>query len=183
MVGRPRARARREAALLTAGVEPAGFQDDRPMKKPPNRDRGFAKVAAERAPPVGLPGGTPVRVASDDGDFAAILGGFSADDLIGESNAEFEALRQLSFQFAREIMELPLNPSDKHFAKLLQVKTVITQAVFTATTRVRPGDLREKDDDGVGALLAEIRAADGETDEPVETEDEMQARIRREMLG
>jgi hypothetical protein len=74
-------------------------------------------------------------------------------------------------------MALPLDINHKHFAKILSAKQAIATALLTATVRVRPGDLRDKDDDGVGALLAAVKAAGGalaETDED---------RARRELLS
>lgn len=158
MVGSPRRRARRQAEQIAAGVRPEGWVDDRPMKKVPDRERGHEIVRARQGPRVGLPGVTDAKPPAEAEDFEVLLGGFYAEDLDDESNAAFERLRKLGFQFAQEVMELPLVATDKNFTKILGVKLAITQTVFTATTRVRPGDLREKDDDGVGALLEQVRA-------------------------
>lgn len=191
MVGRPRARARREAALIEQGVAPATWTDDRPMKAAPQRERGWdlikerqdvdtAKLMSGRSSP-----------ASDEAPLEILLGGLVAEDLDGESNAEFEALRKLGFAFAREVMELPLVATDKNFAKILQIKSVITQAVLTATTRLRPNDLRDKEDDGVGALLDQLReesvsgvAQNARKDDQRREDDaEAEARARAELLS
>lgn len=68
------------------------------------------------------------------------------------------------FGFAKQVMELPLNPSDKDFVKLLRIKQSIAASVLTATVRVRAADIREEDDDGVDSLLAQVRSL--EADEP-----------------
>lgn len=173
MVGRPRKRAQRMAAAIQEGRDPESWTDDRPMKKEPQRERGWGIIREKQQ--AGLRG--PSRASAppgevDDEAIQVLLGGLTADDLDAESSVEFEALRRLGFAFAREVMELPLSPTDKNFAKILAVKLAITQTVFTATTRVRPGDLREQDDDGVGALLEEVRreGADSGAETKLKTE-------------
>lgn len=148
---------------ISEGREPETWVDDRPLAKP--RMDAETRLARQQAGLRGPPKpATPREPAPDPDDFDVefMLGGLRAEELDAESNAEFEALRRLAFAHARQVMEMPLDPNHKHFAKVLQIKTTITQAVFTATTRVRPGDLREKDDDGVGALLDEVRKESGE---------------------
>lgn len=135
MPGRPVRRARLEA--LNSRWGPVEEKPDPPSPAAPTR----AEAVSREIP---------------DG-FAEILGGLRPDQMDRETSEEFTGLRKLAFQFARDIMELPLNPTDKNFGKLLSVKQAIATAVFTATTRVRPGDLRDRDDDGVGALLAIVK--------------------------
>lgn len=154
MVGRPRHRARLTAAMTAMGMDPPEKKDWRPASGIPSKAQ-LAQAARERSDPTS---------AGDGGDapFVAILGGIRADELDVESQAQFDALRRLAFAFAQEVMELPLNPGDKNFAKILSVKQAIATALLTATVRVRPGDLRDKDDDGVANLLDEVRAAEGD---------------------
>jgi hypothetical protein len=65
---------------------------------------------------------------------------------------------------ALEILELRLDPEHKQFGKLLSIQASMTGSILTATARVRAGDLRGMDDDGVDGLLAELDAAEGEPD-------------------
>jgi hypothetical protein len=58
-------------------------------------------------------------------------------------------------------MRLP-DPSDKNFATVLRMKKEITAAVFTTTARVRDQMLRPTTDDGMEAVLAEIKRKGGE---------------------
>lgn len=63
---------------------------------------------------------------------------------------------------ALEILELKLDPDHKQFGKLLSIQASMTSSILTATARVRSGDLRGQDDDGVDGLLADLRAAEAE---------------------
>lgn len=65
--------------------------------------------------------------------------------------------------FSRKIMRMRLpDPSDKNFATVLRMKKEITAAVFTTTARVRDQMLRPTTDDGMEAVLAEIKRKGGE---------------------
>ncbi len=59
--------------------------------------------------------------------------------------------------FAREIMEMELNPEHKHFLKVMAAKQSVMASVFTATARVREGLLRPVDNDGLDAMLGRIK--------------------------
>lgn len=158
MAGMTRRRARREAALIQAGVEPAKWVDDRPLAKP--RVEGTVKPPRMSSPP------SPAGQMNDDpAALELVLRGFAGSDMDDESSRQFDELRAAAFQFAAEMMALPLDVNNKHFAKIISVKQAIATAVLTATTRVRPGDLRDKDDDGIGALLAAVKGHAAETDE------------------
>ena len=61
-------------------------------------------------------------------------------------------------------MDLP-DPDDKNFVKVLNLKQSVMSSVMTATTRVRSGDLRDRDDDGVEGFLKRLRAEVGEEEE------------------
>jgi len=154
MAGFKRTRARRQAQAMAEGRDPT-WVDPRETKKPIDRDADFAAKQARKIP-VGLP--EPSAPASADADaFAKLLGGVAANELDAAASAEFDNLRALAFQFAREIMELPLRADDKNFAKILGVKQGIAQALLTAAVRVRPSDLQDRDEDGVSELLEEVR--------------------------
>lgn len=148
MAGQPLKRARFAATMARMGADlkPAG---------PKRKTRGSA--------PPDLPGPSAAAPAArETADFEMVLSGMTGGDLDAESNKQFSDLRAAAFAFAQEVMDLPLDAGNKHFAKIISVKQAIATAVLTATTRVRPGDLREKDDDGVGALLDDLRLAAGE---------------------
>lgn len=70
-----------------------------------------------------------------------------------------------------EILELKLEPDHKQFGKLLSIQASMTSSVLTATARVRSGDLRGVDDDGVDGLLAELRREDEAPPATVTAED------------
>lgn len=57
-------------------------------------------------------------------------------------------------------MDLPLDPADKNFAKVLSVKKEVMASVLTASVRVNDTSLRRKNNDKIGMLLEEVRAAD-----------------------
>lgn len=64
-------------------------------------------------------------------------------------------------------MPLP-DESDKNFAKVLNLKQSVASSIMTATTRVRSGDLRDRDDDdGVDGFLKRLREEAGEDDPSV----------------
>lgn len=54
-------------------------------------------------------------------------------------------------------MALPLNPDDKNFPKILAIKQAVSSSILTATARVRAGDLRPTNDDGLSALLDQVK--------------------------
>lgn len=54
-------------------------------------------------------------------------------------------------------MALPLNPNDKNFPKILAIKQAVSSSILTATARVRAGDLRPTNDDGLSALLDQVK--------------------------
>lgn len=57
-------------------------------------------------------------------------------------------------------MELPLDPNDKNFPKVLSTKQSVMASVLTASVRVNDGALRKKNLDRIGELLEEVRRAD-----------------------
>lgn len=57
-------------------------------------------------------------------------------------------------------MDLPLDPNDKNFPKVLSVKKEVMASVLTASVRVNDGALRKRNNDRIGALLEEMRAED-----------------------
>lgn len=73
---------------------------------------------------------------------------------------------------ALEILELKLDPEHKQFGKLLSIQSSLTGSILTATARVRSGDLRGQDDDGVDGLLAALREAE-QAPQPVVTADDL----------
>lgn len=158
MAGHPRRRARREAALIQAGVEPAKWVDDRPMAKP--RVEGTVKPPRMSSPP------SPAAMAPDvPEELLQLLSSGAVDVLDAETSNVFTNLRAKALAFAERIMDMELDPENRHFAKILSSQQAITTAILTATVRVRPGDLRDKDDDGIGALLAAVKGHAAETDE------------------
>lgn len=61
-------------------------------------------------------------------------------------------------------MDMPLPDVDeKHFARVLAIKQQMAQSIFTTTARVRDTLLRPGTDDGMSRVLAEVRAARGES--------------------
>lgn len=152
MVGQPIKRAR--MAALAARVNA-----DMPVKKgTPKKARN---VVTSLPPKVAAPRDEEVS------DLGLAISGLTMGDLEDTAtNKAFEELRVLSLSFAREVMALPLRPDDRNFAKVLQVKQQIAQSVFTVTARIRPADLRETEEDGVGNLLREVKAAELDKTEP-----------------
>ena len=57
-------------------------------------------------------------------------------------------------------MDLPLDPTDKNFPKVLSIKKEVMASVLTASVRVNDTALRRKSNDRIGALLAEVQAED-----------------------
>jgi hypothetical protein len=86
-------------------------------------------------------------------------------------NDIFLELRKEAMRFALEIMKMELDPDERGFSKLLGVKQQIVTSVLTATVRTRPGDLRDREDDGVGALLKRLKQGESLTDTEPAAED------------
>ena len=63
-------------------------------------------------------------------------------------------------------MALVLDPADKNFAKVLATKQAVASSILTATARVRAGDLRPKNEDGLSDFLSRLK--DGEPEPPLE---------------
>ncbi|MCH9837065.1 hypothetical protein K0U83_15475 [bacterium] len=63
-------------------------------------------------------------------------------------------------------MALVLDPADKNFAKVLATKQAVASSILTATARVRAGDLRPKNEDGLSDFLRQLK--DGEPEPPLE---------------
>lgn len=55
--------------------------------------------------------------------------------------------------FAEQMMAMDLDPDNKHFARLVGIKQQVMGSVLTVMARVRPGDLRDRPDDGLDDLL------------------------------
>jgi hypothetical protein len=68
----------------------------------------------------------------------------------------------MSLAFARQVMEMKLDPEHKNFPKVLSVKQAIAQSMLTATARVRDGLLKPREDDGMDEVLRRIRGEAGE---------------------
>lgn len=72
----------------------------------------------------------------------------------------------MSFKFARDVLEMDLpDPGDKSYIRILNLKQSVASSVFTATTRVRAGDLRDREDDGLDSFLRQLREEAGEDEE------------------
>lgn len=149
MAGRPITRARIAAQIAAQGgtpLPPAKLQ-----KRKPGRPAAQPKVVTSLLP---MPKATVDPV---DESFGAALASAATAPIGSDINLIFEELRRECLRFSLEVMRMHLDPDERSFNKLLGVKQQITTAVMTATTRVRPGDLRERDDDGLGALLERLK--------------------------
>jgi hypothetical protein len=127
------------------------------------------------------PGADPLPIAAPKADAEAVeseitptekqlismLANIDDRTLDDESHAQFSRLRTSALDFALQVMALPLDPQSRHFPKILSAKQAMTASVLTAMVRVRPGDLRDKDDDGVAALLRHVKAAASEAEDPI----------------
>lgn len=142
MVGRPGRKARFDALLAANGTP--GAPAPKRRGRPPKHVVEAAKPAPRPAPQV---------PPADDGDAGLRF----EPELL--SPDQFREIQELAFGFAKQIMELPLDPNDKDFVKILRVKQTIAASILTATVRVRSADIRDEDDDGVDKLLAEVRKA------------------------
>lgn len=158
MVGQPIKRARIAAQIAAEG----GVAPERPVyaKRKPGRPKGSTN---KPGPVVSSLPPKPVQAIVDtvDANFGAALAAAAGGT---DMNSIFEELRTEAMKFALWVMKLEIDPDERSFNKLLGVKQQITTAVLTATTRVRPGDLRERDDDGLGALLDKLKSGDSLTD-------------------
>ena len=154
MAGRPKSK----AAAAALGVSVREYASA-------NRNGRIAKLAATApkivAEPMQKPAVRPATAIPDvlDAQFGAALA--AAAEGGSDMNLIFEELRKEAMRFALEVMRMELDPDERSFNKLMSVKQQITTAVLTATTRVRPGDLREREDDGMGKLLAQLRGGPG----------------------
>ena len=63
-------------------------------------------------------------------------------------------------------MSLPLEPDDKDLMKKLTLKKEMSATIMAAAVRVNDSQLRRKETDKVGALLAEIKAKTQRREEP-----------------
>lgn len=173
MAGSPKRRARAEAQMIRMGITPLSHADAR-RKAAPTAATASARPAQMVAQiAAALDADSPAADAAAD----ALLTEMATT--ISDTNTVFERLRGLALDQAVAIMDLPLDPDSKHFSKLLTIKTAITTAVLTATARVRPGDLRDKDEDGVGQLLEEVRRLAAEDPYVLDP----QERAREELLN
>lgn len=77
----------------------------------------------------------------------------------------------MTMAFAREVMEMKLDPDHKNFPKVLSTKQAIASSILTATARVRDGLLRPTGDDGLGSILDRVRRL-GSEDTVIGTLDE-----------
>jgi hypothetical protein len=59
----------------------------------------------------------------------------------------------MSLEYAERMMEMPLDPDHKQFARLVGIKQQVMQSVFQVMARVRSGDIRPTGDDGLSDLL------------------------------
>ncbi len=64
--------------------------------------------------------------------------------------------------FAEQVMDLQLDPTDKNFAKVLAAKQAIASSMLTATARMRGGLLQPGAEDAVEKVLRLIREAEEE---------------------
>lgn len=175
MAGRPRARARLAAlqaqqsisapevpapAPTAAVAQPAPAAPVRPERAaPPARDSGNDQGSGLAVLAAGYRSAFESTAAGDPGpglrDGSAVL-----------AEQKFQRLLGLSFDFAEEVMALVLDPADKNFAKVLATKQAVASSILTATARVRAGDLRPKNEDGLSDFLRQLK--DGEPDPPLE---------------
>ncbi len=156
MAGRPRSRLAAEALGMTTSDYAKAARDRKLPSKPAPEAFPVAKPAAAKTP-------TPLGLDAVDVQLGLALKDVAA--MGGEMNNVFEELRKEAMRFALEIMRMPLDPDERSFSKLISVKQQITTAVLTATTRVRPGDLREREDDGVARLLAALKSGEADVTE------------------
>lgn len=156
MAGRPKNRARIAAQMALHGVAP-------PKERAPRAARVVTSLPGPTARAVTLPDPADAKF----GDALAEAVSAPVGDMVGV----FEELRVETMRFALEVMRMELDPDERNFNKLLGVKQQILTAVMTATTRIRPGDLREREDDGVGALLAKLKRGEVLTDAEPTAED------------
>ena len=62
----------------------------------------------------------------------------------------------MTMAFARQVMDMELDPESRNFAKVLGVKQQIASSILTATARIRDGLLRPSNDDGIAELLETV---------------------------
>lgn len=158
MVGRPK-----RNALIAAQLAQAGHLQPVDRTRAPKAPKVVTSV-----PPKTVP---IVRREPVDTDLAQLLAAAPAIDANSPINELFEQLRIESFRFALQVMRMELDPDERGFAKLIGTKQQIMTSILTATGRIRPGDLRQADDDGVGQLLAALRSGEELTDEGPTAED------------
>ncbi len=175
MAGRPRARARLAAlqaqqsisapevpapAPTAAVAQPAPAAPVRPERAaPPARDSGSEQGPGLTVLAAGYRSAFEDAAAADTGQGAS-------DGSTALAEQKFQRLLGLSFDFAEEVMALVLDPADKNFAKVLATKQAVASSILTATARVRAGDLRPKNEDGISAFLQRLKA--GEPEPPLE---------------
>ena len=160
MAGRPITRARIAAQVAAQGGVP--LPPAKEQRRKPGRPKGSTNRAARVVSD--LPPKPAAQIVDTvDASFGEALASAAAAAPGTDMNAIFEELRKECMRFSLEVMRMHLDPDERSFNKLLGVKQQITTAVLTATTRVRPGDLRERDDDGLGALLDKLKAGEGLT--------------------
>lgn len=68
----------------------------------------------------------------------------------------------MSLAFAKEVMQMKLDPDNKHFPKVLATKQAIASSMLTATARIRADTLRPAQDDGMDQVLEELRREAGD---------------------
>lgn len=149
MAGQPITRARIAAQIAAQGGTPLP-----PAKRKPGRPKGSGAKAGAVVSSLPPKPAAAAIIDTVDANFGAALAGLAAGS---DMNEVFQELRAEAMKFALWVMKLEIDPDERSFNKLLGVKQQITTAVLTATTRVRPGDLRERDDDGLGALLEKLK--------------------------
>ncbi len=159
MAGRSRTR----LAAAALGMTPAAYtaQAKAPYLEK-KRGRPPKVEGAAPAPPKPKPV-VEQSVDAEDARLGAALAAVAGNS--PDMDVIFVELRKEAMKFALDVMKMQLDPDERSFNKLLSVKQQITTAVLTATTRVRPGDLREREDDGVARLLRALKDGAGEVTE------------------
>lgn len=64
----------------------------------------------------------------------------------------------MSLAFAKQIMEMKLDPDDKNFPRVLAAKQSVASSIMTAAVRTKNDELNTRSTDKVAQLLEEIEA-------------------------
>ena len=73
----------------------------------------------------------------------------------------------MSFDYARQIMEIELDPDHKHFARMLSAKQSVASSMMTASVRIDASGLRKQTNDRLGELLDLVKKERADRNQPV----------------